>query len=79
MRNRLNRNRQNPMDRFFDQVFPKLFIGVFVFVVLMFLVQIVIIGWAGYQVISDPEGSARAVGTVAAEVIKPVADAVRGE
>lgn len=78
MRDRF-RPRKDTTSWFFDRVFPKLFIGIFVVVILLFLVQVVIIGWAGYQVISDPEGSARAVGAVAAEVIKPVADAVRGE
>lgn len=73
------RQRQDTMSWFFDRVFPKLFIGIFVIVILLFLAQVAIIGWAGYHVISDPEGSARAVGAVAAEVIKPVADAVKGE
>lgn len=67
------------MDWFFDRVFPKLFIGVFLIVITVFLVQFAIIGYAGYHLITDPTGTANFVGTVAGEALRPVADAVRGE
>jgi len=78
MRNRFNQ-RQDTMSWFFDRVFPKLFIGMFVFAALIILIQVAIIGFAGYKIVSDPEGTAKTVGTIAAEAIKPVVDAVKEE
>ena len=70
---------RNGMDWFFDRVFPKLFIGIFVVVITVIIVQFAVIGWAGYNLLTDPEGTANTVGTVLGEVIRPVADSIKGE
>lgn len=79
----MNRNRfgqrRDGMEWFFDRVFPKLFIGIFVIVIAVFVIQFVIIGTAGYHLITDPEGTANFVGTIAGEALRPVADAIKGE
>jgi len=67
------------MKWFFDNMFDKLFIAIFVLVFTVIIVQFAVIGYVGYQVVSDPEGSASFVGKLLGEVVDPVADAVRGE
>jgi hypothetical protein len=78
MRNR-NFHRRDGMEWFFDRVFPKLFIGMFVVVLTAITVQFAVMGWVGYQVISDPEGAAEMIGTIVGEAVRPVADAIKGE
>ena len=79
-RDKYNRfNRSSGMDWFFDKVFFKLFIAVFAIAFIGVIVQFAVIGYVGYQVITDPMGSANFVGTVAGEVLKPVAEAVKGQ
>ena len=72
------RNRSG-MDWFFRRVFPVLFMSIFVIVIAVFVIQIVVIGTAGYHLITDPEGTANTVGTVIGEVVRPIADAVQGQ
>lgn len=67
------------MEWFFERVFPKLFIAIFVIVFTVIIVQFAVIGWAGYNLLTDPEGTANTVGTVVGEVIRPVVDAIKGE
>ena len=43
------------------------------------IAQFAVIGWAGYHVLTDPEGTANIVGTIAGEAIRPVAEAIKGE
>lgn len=74
-----NFNRGNDMDWFFERVFPKLFIGIFAVAITVITVQFAVIGWAGYHVLTDPEGTANIVGTIAGEAIRPVAEAIKGE
>jgi TRAP-type C4-dicarboxylate transport system permease small subunit len=76
---RIRRHNNTGMDWFFDKVFPKLFIGIFLVILSVILVQFAFIGWAGYQFVTNPEGSANFVGTIIGEAVRPVADAVRGE
>lgn len=78
MRNRYIR-KQSGMDWFFDRVFPKLFVGIFVFAATVILFQFAVIGYAGYKLLTDPHGTANFIGTVAGEAIAPVADAIKGE
>ena len=61
------------------RVVPWFIGGVFVFVITMVVVQFAIVGWAGYHVLTDPEGTANFVGTIAGEAIRPVAEAIKGE
>lgn len=75
---RNNFYRRNTTDWFFDFIFPKLFIGIFVIVLTTIIAQFALIGWGAYQFISNPEGTANYIGTIAGEALRPVADAVRG-
>ena len=70
---------KNNMDKFFDKVFPKLFIAIFAIVFVGVVAQFAVIGYAGYKVVTDPEGTAKFIGTVAGEAVAPVADAIKGE
>ena len=67
------------MDNFFEKVFPKLFIAIFAIAFISILVQFAVVGYAGYKLVTDPEGTANFVGTIAGEAIRPVADAIKGE
>lgn len=62
------------MDRFFDVWFPKIFIGMFVFIASMILLQFAAIGMAAYWVISDPEGAAKDIGTIVGAGVEPIAE-----
>lgn len=61
------------------KIFPYFFAFCFVIALLWVIVQFAVVGYIGYQVITDPNGAANAVGNIAAEALRPVADAVRGE
>ena len=61
------------------RVVPWIIGGIFVFVITMVVVQFAIVGWAGYHVLTDPEGTANFVGTIVGEAVRPVADAIKGE
>jgi hypothetical protein len=76
MRNR-NFNRQSG-DWLFRVVPWVIGIG-FVVTITVVLIQFAIVGWAGYHVLTDPEGTANFVGTIAGEAIRPVAEAIKGE
>ena len=43
------------------------------------IAQFAFMGWAGYHLVSDPEGTANFVGSVVGEAVRPVADAIKGE
>lgn len=77
-RNSRFNNRRDPMDRIFD-FFPYIFAGVFVLVMTIIIAQFAVVGYVGYQVISDPDAAATAIGNTLGEIVRPVADAVRGE
>lgn len=78
MRGRFNRG-DSSLEWFFEKVFPKLFIGMFILGAVVIVVQFAVVGYAGYKLVTDPTGAANFVGTIAGEVMRPVADAVRGE
>lgn len=67
------------MSWFFRRVFPVLFIGVFALVVILVLGQVALVGWASYNLLTDPTGTANTVGTVLGEAIRPIVEAVEGE
>lgn len=75
MRSRYNQHRS---DRLF-RVVPWFIGGVFILVITMVIGQFVIMGWTGYHLVTDPEGTAKLVGSILGEIVRPVADAVRGE
>ena len=62
---------KDPMDFIFD-MFPYIFGAIMVLLILGAIVQFAVIGFVGYQVVTDPEGSASFVGNVAAKAIHPV-------
>lgn len=63
----------------FDRVFPVVFTVIFVIALAVILFQFALLGWAGYHVLTDPEGTANMVGTIVGEAVRPVADAIKGE
>lgn len=69
-----NFNRKSDFDRNFN-LMGRLFWVMFAVVLMLIFGQFALMGWAGYQLVTNPE----AVGTIAADMIRPVADAVRGE
>ncbi len=69
--------RKDPMDVIF-KFFPWIFGIVLVITLTVMVVQFAVVGYMGYKVLTDPEGSAQFIGTIAGEAIRPVADAVRG-
>lgn len=71
---RSNFNRKSDFDCKFD-LMGRVFWVMFAVVLTLIIGQFALMGWAGYQLVTNPE----AVGTIAADVIRPVADAVRGE
>ena len=75
---RFSNRQQDPMDKFFN-IFPYIFGAIFTLVLTMILVQFAVIGYVGYQVVTDPDGTATAIGQTLGEIVRPVADAVRGE
>lgn len=76
MRSRFNR--QSDFDRKFN-LMGRLFWVFFAVVLTLIVGQFALMGWAGYQLVTDPEGTANFVGTIVGEAVRPVADAVRGE
>jgi hypothetical protein len=67
-------NRQSDFDRKFN-LMGRVFWVFFAVVAMLIFGQIALMGWAGYQLVTNPE----AVGTIAADVIRPVAEAIKGE
>jgi hypothetical protein len=80
MNNRFNRrnNRMSDFDRNFNLV-RNVFWVFFSVAIIFIAIQFMLIGWAGYQLVTDPEGTANFVGTIIGEAVRPVADAVRAE
>ena len=76
MRNIHNRNRSGGW--LFKAVPWVIGIGT-VFTIVFVVAQFAFIGWAGYQVVTDPEGTADFIGNIAGSVAGPVADAIKGE
>ena len=76
MRSRFNR--QSDFDRKFN-LMGRVFWVMFAVVAMLIFGQFALMGWAGYQLVTDPEGTANFVGTIVGEAVRPVADAVRGE
>jgi hypothetical protein len=74
-----NRNFHRHDSDWLFRVVPWFIGGIFVFVITMVVVQFVVIGVAGYHVLTDPEGTANMVGTIVGEAVRPVADAIKGE
>jgi hypothetical protein len=80
--NRGNLNRRNFNHESGDWMFKVVpwIIGIgFVVVITVIAVQFVVIGWAGYHAVTDPEGAANFVGTIVGEAVRPVAEAIKGE
>ncbi len=75
---RFGNRQQDPMDKIFN-IFPYIFGAIFALVLTIILVQFAVIGYVGYQVVADPDGTATAIGQTLGEIVRPVADAVRGE
>lgn len=71
-------NRKSDFDRNFN-LMGRLFWVFFAVVLTLVVGQFALMGWAGYQLVTDPEGTANFVGTIVGEAVRPVADAVRGE
>jgi hypothetical protein len=69
-------SRKDPMDTFF-KFFPYIFIGMFVVAITVIVVQFAVVGYLGYQVVTDPEGSADTVGNILGRLAAPVADAIQ--
>ncbi len=67
-------NRQSDFDRKFN-LMGRVFWVFFAVVAMLIFGQIALMGWAGYQLVTNPE----VVGTIAADVIRPVAEAIKGE
>jgi len=67
--------RRDPMDRFFS-IFPYIFMVVFALVAITVIVQFTIIGVMGYNFLTDPEGSAKYMGEIAGEAIRPVINVI---
>lgn len=76
MRNRFNR--RDDFDRNFSRM-NKVFWIFFAVILTLIIGQFALMGWAGYQLFTDPEGTANTVGNILGEIVRPVADAVRGE
>jgi hypothetical protein len=72
------RNNKDPMDGFF-KIFPYIFITVFAISAIFMIIQFATVGFVAYKVISDPHGTSNFIGTVAGEVIRPIANAIEGE
>lgn len=70
----MNRMNRNSFDRKFD-LMTKLFWVFFTVVAMLVFAGWISVGFGLYTLVTDPES----VGNIAADVIRPVADAVRGE
>ena len=73
-----NQNRYRQRSRLFTVV-PWIIGGFMLLTLTIVLAQFALFGWAGYHVLTDPEGTANFVGTIAGEAIRPVAEAIKGE
>jgi hypothetical protein len=71
-------NRQSNFDRNFN-LMGRLFWVMFAVAAMLIVGQFALMGWAGYQLVTDPEGTANFVGTIVGEAVRPVADAIKGE
>jgi hypothetical protein len=61
----------------FWRIFPYVFGVIFTIALAVIVGQFALIGWAGYHMITNPEGSAATIGKIVAEAVAPVADAVK--
>lgn len=68
--------RKDPMDTFF-KFFPYIFITMFVVAIAAIVIQFTVVGYLGFQVLTDPEGSAETVGNILGKLAAPVADAIQ--
>ncbi len=66
------------MDRFFDFWFPKIFITMFVLIALVIVVQLATMVYAVIWVTTNPDAAAT-IGNMLGDVVRPVADAVKGQ
>ena len=71
-------NRQSDFDRKFN-LMGRVFWVFFAVVAMLIFGQIALMGWAGFQIVTDPEGAANFVGTIVGEAVRPVAEAIKGE
>lgn len=69
--------RRDPMDRFFN-IFPYMYIFIVMFAIVLtwFFIQFAAIGYINYSVITDPKGSARFIGEITSEAVKPVINTI---
>lgn len=65
------------MDRFFDFWFPKIFIGMFILIGISFVVQIVFFVATTFWLATDPN-AASTIGNELGDLIRPIANAVKG-
>lgn len=66
------------MDRFFDFWFPKIFITMFVVVISVIVLQVGTMIYAVIWVTTTPDAAAM-IGNMLSDVVRPVADAVKGQ
>jgi hypothetical protein len=66
------------MDRFFDVWFPKIFITMFVVIISVILLQVGTMIYAVIWVTTTPDAAAT-IGNMLGDVVRPVADAVKGQ
>lgn len=65
------------MDRFFDFWFPKIFIGMFILIGTLFVLQIVFYIVASVWLVTDPN-AASTIGNEIGDLVRPIANAVKG-
>ncbi len=66
------------MDRFFDFWFPKIFITMFVVIISVIVLQVGTMIYAVIWVTTTPDAAAT-IGNMLGDVVRPVADAVKGQ
>ena len=66
------------MDRFFDFWFPKIFITMFVVIISLIVLQVGTMVYAVIWVTTTPDAAAT-IGNMLGDVVRPVADAVKGQ
>jgi hypothetical protein len=71
-----NRNFNNNFDRNFKRMTVVFWVFFAVAAVFIFTIWSVM-GYAAYQVVSDPQGTASFLGNIAADAIRPVAEVIK--
>jgi hypothetical protein len=66
------------MDGFFERWFPKIFITMFVVIVLMIVFQVGSIIYLMIWATTSPD-AASTIGNILGDVVRPIADAVKGQ